>query len=60
MEPDFIRPRSIELNDGDIELNPNQINELNPDIYIGDDAENYSSSETKKSQTDENEARNDL
>ena len=54
MEPDFIRPRSIELNDGDIEIDLEQINEVNLDIYIGDDVENDSNSKMNKSQTDEN------
>ena len=42
MNPGFIRPRPIELNDEDIEMDPDSINQMDTNVYIGDDIDDDS------------------
>jgi len=52
MNPGFIRPRPIELNDEDIEMDPDLINQMNTNVYIGDDTDEDSDLKKKENQTD--------
>ena len=37
MVDEFIRPRPIELNDDEVEMDKDKINEFDQDLYTGDD-----------------------
>lgn len=54
MNDDFIRSRAIELNDQNIEMDPDQINQMDPDVYIGDDTDDDDNTEKNKYKADEN------
>ena len=52
MNTGFIRPRPIELNDEDIEMDPDIINHMDTNVYIGDDTDEDSDLKKKENQTD--------
>lgn len=54
MNDDFIRSRAIELNDQNIEMDPDQINQMDPDVYIGDDTDDDVHPKKNKNQADSN------